>query len=175
MKILIISDTHGNMTMVSKILTFAKEYDQIIHLGDDYQDTKPFINAELPIICVPGTWGFEYQNSMIENRRFETFNGWRLFLTHTPTRDFHDLPDDLDPEVVLRNQNCDIFCHGHTHRPEIQEDGKVVVLNPGHLKSDFDRGFPASYATLILTPHSCEIKIIDFFSELVLKTLTIFR
>ena len=39
----------------------------------------------------------------------------------------------------------------------------VVVLNPGHLKSEFDRGYPASYAILNLTDQSCEIKIIDFF------------
>ena len=109
-----ISDTHGNMAMVSNIIHIAQLCDQVIHLGDDYQDIRPFIEHDLPTICVPGTWGSEYQNPLIENRRFEFFKGWRLFLTHTPTSDFHDLTDDLDPAEVLKNQDCDIFCHSYT-------------------------------------------------------------
>ena len=112
MKILIISDTHGNMRMVNAMLTIANQMDMVIHLGDDYRDAIPFLNQSIPTIRVPGTWGHEYQDPMIDNRRFETFDRWRFFLTHTPTKDSRDLPKDIDPVTVIDTKQCDIFVMG---------------------------------------------------------------
>ena len=53
MKILIISDTHGNMRMVNAMLTIANQMDMVIHLGDDYRDAIPFLNQSIPTIRVP--------------------------------------------------------------------------------------------------------------------------
>ena len=162
MKILMISDTHGNDLFITTLIAVAKQHDLVIHLGDDYQDAQLLIDHEVPVIRVPGTWTAEYQNSMIDNRRFDEFLGWRLFLTHTPSVDARDLPDDIDPKRVIQNEEADIFCHGHTHRPMISEDHGVTVLNPGHLTAFVDRGYRASFATLELSTTDCNISIIDF-------------
>ena len=161
MNILVMSDTHGNLSMIEKMLGVAKENDLVIHLGDNYDDAYLFIQEHIPTIRVPGTWGAEYQNVMIENRRFETFSDIKFFLTHTPTKDVHDLSTDIDPHQVLINQDCDIFCHGHTHHPNIQKMGSVVILNPGHLKADYDRGFPASFAQIKIDSNGVELLLIE--------------
>ena len=165
MKILMISDTHGNMSMIDKMVKIAEDFDLMIHLGDNYPDGVPFIESSIPIIRVPGTWGWEYQDDSIDNRRFETFLGWRFFLTHTPTSDPHDLDTDIDPEDVLKNAQSDLFCHGHTHKPTIYTVGNVTVLNPGHLKSSFDRGYNASYAKIELSELKCKISVIELESS----------
>ena len=175
MNVYIISDTHGNIGMVDAILELSADADLVIHLGDDYRDAIPFIDAKIPLIRVPGTWGREYEDPMIENRRFEDFLGWHFFLTHTPSKDLHDLPTDMDPEQVISDGLCDIFCHGHTHEPKISKMNDVVILNPGHLKAPNDRGFDASYANIIISNDACHIKIIDIQSKCLIDDLTIYR
>lgn len=150
--------------MIETMVKKAFDYDATIHLGDDYRDANAFVDAELSLIRVPGTWGTEYQDPMIENRRFEFFLGWTMFLSHTPDPDDHDLPDDLNPHDILKGNQCDVFFHGHTHEPKISQVNDVLVVNPGHLKSDIDRGQLASYAELDISKESLQINIIQLAS-----------
>ena len=173
MEILLISDTHGNQKMIKRMVDYAYRVDLVIHLGDDYKDALPFIEINKPTIRIPGTWGQEYQDPMIENRRLENFHKWRFYLTHTPTKDSHDLPSDEDPMAVIFTRQCDVFCHGHTHQPEIKKIGDVVVLNPGHLKYSSDRGFPASFAHLFIDDDSCRIQLIEERSRSLIDELTL--
>lgn len=171
MKLLILSDTHGNADMVTQMLGIADGMDLVIHLGDDYRDALPLMDANIATIRVPGTWGREYQDPMIENRRFEDFLGWRFFLTHTPTVDPHDLPDDLNPATVIQDQWCDVVCHGHTHAPKLMMDGDVLICNPGHLTAPFDRGYAASYAMVKVSHTDCEFTIHDFQTAKVIQQM----
>ena len=107
-----ISDTHGNHQMIELMIERAKDYDLTVHLGDNYEDTNLFFDAGLPLVRIPGTWGVQYSDPMIDNRRMEEWMGWRFFLTHTPEIDAHDLPEDLDPYAVITQQACDVMCHG---------------------------------------------------------------
>jgi len=47
--------------------------------------------------------------------------------------------------------NTDILLHGHTHVPRDEMVGSVRILNPGTVGKP-NRGAPASYAWLRLTP-----------------------
>ena len=44
MKILMISDTHGNMSMIDKMVSIAVNFDLTIHLGDNYPDMYLSLN-----------------------------------------------------------------------------------------------------------------------------------
>ena len=148
--------------------------DLTIHLGDDYQDAQVIINAGFPVIRIPGTWTAEYKNPLIENRRVEEIEGWRFFLTHTPEAHYNDLADDEDPQKIVQNGECDVFCHGHTHRPEIIEDfisgNRIIRLNPGHLKKAEDRGYSASFARVDVTSSDLKIRLVDYESGDVIKS-----
>ena len=169
MKLLIMSDTHGNQTMIHAMIDHALKVDITLHLGDNYHDAQAILDAGACVIRIPGTWGAQYQDPLIDNRRFETWLGWRFFLTHTPEIDAHDLPQDLDPFDVLSKKLCDVFCHGHTHEPMLRYYNDVLILNPGHLKGSMDRGFAASYAVATLTQTECSVDIIDFQSQQIIE------
>lgn len=159
----IVSDTHGNLEAVRRVAYRFLEagVDQVIHLGDDYADIGELSAAGLQVIAVPGLYCPEYCASHIPRRRIESFNGVQVLLTHTPCRHSSDQADDLDPE------NCppgvSVVLYGHTHIPRIQEQGRVLRINPGHLKARDSRGYPHTYALIIFDPDwvGVEIRSLD--------------
>ena len=78
-EVIYFSDTHGNQPFNQQLLIIAETVDQVIHLGDDFKDATFLIDNNVSTIRVPGTWCHNYQDSMIDNRRFEDFHGWRFF------------------------------------------------------------------------------------------------
>ncbi len=168
MKVLICSDSHGNMSFIQTMYRVAQQekVDLVIHCGDNYEDAEYFVEHKMPCVRVPGTWSDYYQNSMIDNRRIETFEGWNCLLSHTPTVDSHDLPSDPDPQVWFESKNINIMFHGHTHKPEIERLSPTRIrVNPGHIKADHDRGYPASYAIMTCSSSLCHIQIIDVYTQ----------
>ena len=163
LKVLIISDTHGSSSYIDQILHLCNTQppDEIWHLGDNYEDTLPFLDAGYAMERIPGTWDREYQDPFIDNRQHLERLGWRVFITHTPEKDSHDRPEDPDPQAILNAQNSDVFMHGHTHKPDLYTAKSVTVLNPGHLKQGDNRGYPPSYAWMTMTPSTCEIEILE--------------
>ena len=166
-RIILFSDTHGSKTGLEycdSVLSDEKP-DYVIHLGDDYTDADRFIEQGFNVIRVPGTWTEEYKNFRVPNRRFEVIEGWRFFLTHTPTAHYNDLADDIDPEKVLTDMSCDIFCHGHTHRPEIIEKETLTILNPGHCNHLDRRGYLPSYAKIDVSTSKACIQIFQLLER----------
>jgi len=175
MKLVIVSDSHGNVVLQQQFLDQISSFfpDLVIHLGDDYKDTEAIIQKGYPIYRVPGTWREQYKNPMIDNRVFEDIEGWRFFLTHTPTAHYNDLPEDRNPEDVLTQGLCDVFCHGHTHEPRVEKQGGVWIINPGHTKASFDRGFPPTYILGELTKTSFIVKIVHLLDQSIRETVEI--
>ena len=165
--VLVVSDTHGSSEYIQKVLhqVAGRTLDLVIHLGDDFSDAEPFMAAGYYVERIPGTWCPAYEDRFIENRRFIDVQGWTLFLTHTPTVDYHDFSTDPVPEKILNNQICDLFLHGHTHRPAIRREGRTIVLNPGHLKKGDTRGYPPTYAILEFTDEALVIMLTELLKN----------
>tara|TARA_A100001011_G_C14186745_1_gene789407 strand:+ start:666 stop:1199 length:534 start_codon:yes stop_codon:yes gene_type:complete len=166
MKLLVFSDTHRSLGIIQKILAITNEMspDLVIHLGDYYDDITPDSLVGIPLIRVPGTWTAFYQNPMIENRRIEVFEGWRFLLSHTPEIDSHDLPDDPDPQKLLKEGACDVFLHGHTHQADLYQKEGVIICNPGHL-SEKDLRSDHSFAIMTLDSEILDITIQNLSSD----------
>ncbi|RAP33145.1 hypothetical protein DID75_02940 [Candidatus Marinamargulisbacteria bacterium SCGC AG-410-N11] len=160
-KIALVSDSHGNHDYVRNFIEAIndKSVDYVYHLGDYYDDAHHVLDAGYKVIRVPGTWTRHYDDFRIDKRRFEIVDQWKLFLTHTPTMDYHDKDGDIDPTEVISDQQCHIFLHGHTHIPSATLENGVLVLNPGHIKSSQDRGYPATYGILTLMPDEALVEI----------------
>jgi putative phosphoesterase len=169
MRLVIVSDSHENKRLQQEFINQLSDHkpDLVFHLGDFYKDAEAILSAGYPVIRVPGTWTDVYQNPMIDNRRYETFEGWTFFLTHTPDTHYNDLPEDEDPESVLLNSNCDVLLHGHTHHPKIEQVNKSWVINPGHTKSDFDRDFEPTYVVADLSTDVFHVKFINLLDKTV--------
>jgi len=164
--IFVMSDSHGNTDLVNQCLIQADiiKPNLIYHLGDYYNDADVIISKGYPCVRVPGTWTSYYQDFRIENRRTEIVHGWRFYLTHTPTKHYNDLPDDSDPEAIISQQQADVVFHGHTHRYCIDEKNNVIIMNPGHCKAPYDKGYCATYGVIKASPETLSLAIYELFS-----------
>jgi len=158
MKYLIVSDIHGSITQLEKVITFFKKEkcDMMLILGDiinygprngvpEGLDGQAIANAlnEMSdkIIAVRGNCDSEVDQMLLDFPMMSDYtmvvdNGVRLFLTHG-----HRYNEDNIP-----TKSCDIFLYGHTHRQKLERQGNVVVCNTGSITFPKDGNEP-TFAT----------------------------
>jgi hypothetical protein len=135
----VMSDTHGNRKMMHEaadVMTGLLQVEHILHAGDDYADAEELGYAGVNVTKVPGLWCPEYTQSTVPNRVIEEFDGLSIAMTHA------------DKDLRALEMASAVVITGHTHVAVIEILGMSVYLNPGHLKSDFDRGQVPSFATI---------------------------
>jgi putative phosphoesterase len=159
MKVIVVSDSHGELENIKALSRIAKEekVGKIIHLGDDYDDADYLINEGITVDRVPGVFGEYYTETHIRNRKVVELMGWKFLLTHTKERHSNDTPDDIAPEQYVKEGTVDIVLYGHSHIPAIGIENNVYLINPGHLKSDDKRGYEPSYAVLNIEKESIDV------------------
>jgi len=169
MKIAVFSDSHGEVEnlKVAASKALGEKAGILVHLGDNYEDAAALESSGKKIIKVPGVFSEIYRDHGIPNRVVENIKGKKILISHTETSHPHDLPGDLKPEDVISGGEVDFAFVGHTHIPKIEKRGKVVVVNPGHLKSKDKRGSPPSFAVVDLSDG--KIRILDLKSGKVIK------
>jgi len=128
MKILVVSDTHGNYLAPLEYMIDA-EIELLIHLGDDISDAKelePLL--EIPIVKVPGNC----DHSALEPREITlNLEGRIFFITHG---DHCRVKAGTDLLVQRAQQkNADIVLYGHTHHPLVSKVEGILLVNPGTL------------------------------------------
>jgi putative phosphoesterase len=167
MKVIVVSDSHGEQENIKKLSLIAKEEkaEKVIHLGDDYDDADLLMNEGITIERVPGVFSAYYTERDIPNRKVIALEGWKLLLTHTKERHQNDLTDDIPPGEYLKSASVDIMLYGHSHVPAISIENNVYLINPGHLKTDDKRGYEPSYAVMDITRESIEIIIMGLHSK----------
>lgn len=141
MKVLIVSDTHGRHKNLDRALQEAGPIDMFIHLGD-VEGGEEYINAV--VTCekhiVRGNNDFFTELP----REEEFFIGvQKVFISHG-----HNYYVSLDPQQIKeegRARNVDIVMFGHTHRPYLDQDEDITVLNPGSLSYPRQEGRKGSY------------------------------
>lgn len=155
MKILVVSDTHGNHLAPLKLLEESGA-EMLIHLGDEINDVlrlAPLINV--PVIKVPGNC----DNKDIEPRELlESISGRKIFITHG---DMYRVKNGLNQLVVKAKElKASVVLFGHTHIPLIQKQEDVLLINPGTLMTGSDS---KSYALLTVTHAKVTAEIIHLF------------
>lgn len=142
MKILIISDTHGETSGAERLI-IKERPDHVIHLGDLFRDAEEIANRfpTLPICKVPGNndWFTEEPKEKVIG-----LGGVKIFLCHGHTT---GVKNGLDIQTAkAMRQNCTVSLFGHTHSPFLEEREGVLLLNPGSVT------YGGTYALLTLLP-----------------------
>ena len=147
-KIVVISDTHNNQRLLRKALQNEENYDYIFHLGDYYEDLdKNFdLIKNIKVEKVPGISHSGYTDGTLDKIKIVNIEGWSFALVHNVL------------DTMMRRTVANFILHGHTHRTEFKEFRKSYLVNPGHLKYEFDRGASASYATIIIKNKNVNIQ-----------------
>jgi len=126
MKIIVFSDTHGNLRSVRKVLDSSGEVDMIFHLGDNVKDAVKIQQmVSCPVKYVKGNTDFV--DAPIEI--IEKFFGKVFFLTHGHT---YGIKSNLHRLFyAAQEKNADIVLFGHSHVPYGEEIEGTLLLNPG--------------------------------------------
>ncbi len=126
-RIIVVSDTHRHLEYVLQFLENIKEFDMIIHLGDNIfdADTLKKLYPQKPIIAVKGNTDI----SSCESEVFCNIEGVDFLITHghiygvkTGMERLYFRACELGAEVVL---------YGHTHIPVCEKENDILMLNPG--------------------------------------------
>ena len=150
MKILIMSDSHGNDLYVAKALDREWPVDAMIHLGDTQEEEDEFAEIlageEVPLYLVKGNCDW-YVDLPLD--RIVELAGHRILITHGHT---HAVSYGTEEVAHLAQKNdCSIALYGHTHRPEIDDSHPgLLILNPGSISLPRQTGRKKSYMVLEL-------------------------
>lgn len=127
MKILIVSDTHGREYTLEKALKKTGPIDQLIHLGDveGGEERIRMLAGNAPAAIIAGNNDFFCD---LPDERMFTLEGYRIWMTHGHRYFVHSGILYLEREA--RKKGADIVMYGHTHKPMIQQEEKLLVLNP---------------------------------------------
>ncbi len=144
MRILVVSDTHGDRYALQNALWEQPDAKLVFHLGDGARELEQ-VQEENPDRTFFGVRGNCDSTlcSLLENRE-ETVGHKRIFFTHghlwsvkfTLTRVVY----------AAREREADILLFGHTHTPLATYEDGLHIVNPGSL------GYGKSYATVDIVP-----------------------
>jgi len=146
MKILIVSDTHRKTEYLERVLEKEKPLDLLIHLGDiEGDDDYIQVIAECPMEAVAGNNDFFTD---LPGEREIQIGKYKVLLTHGHYYYVNAGIRHIKREAVARG--IDIAMFGHTHRPMIEQDDEVVILNPGSISYPRQEGKHPSYIIMNL-------------------------
>ena len=130
MKILLVSDSHGDYQALDQLVNKYPNMDLYLHAGDSEQDEwsiKPFISVrgncdhyyDFPsYLVIPSPAG-------------------NIYVQHTP----------FVSKSVINEHNAKIVIHGHTHTRRNEIKNGIVFINPGAISYARD-AYDGSYAII---------------------------
>ncbi|MFA4974125.1 MAG: metallophosphoesterase family protein [bacterium] len=165
----VMSDSHGNVAMMQKAADLmVKKFgvEAIVHLGDDYADAQKLDPRGRALYAVPGMYEAAWMDDNVSHRLIKDFGGVVFLISHTPTRDKHDKHGDMNPGRAMSKYGAQVLLHGHTHKFGVMKaiDG-LIVINPGHLKSETDRGAMPTFAVIDVKEPDISVKFVDLEGE----------
>ena len=138
MRILVVSDTHGDFYSLKKALENERSAQIIIHCGDSKGELEEIklCYPDKAFICIRGNCDFGSTLAYEETRVIENK---KLFITHGH---MYNTKMSLYPVCCkAREEKADIVVFGHTHQALAEYDDGLYILNPGSLG-----GYNATYA-----------------------------
>lgn len=128
MKIVVISDSHGNRDGIDKIFREVN-FDYIFFLGDGLKDLGDYINLQ-NVYAVCGNCDFF---SIEPNEREFVLENNKFFITHGNAYGVKYSLHSLINEG--KNRGVDYILFGHTHNKYIEEIDGMKIINPGTFKN----------------------------------------
>ncbi len=132
-RIMVISDTHRHLEHILRVLDNIKEFNMIIHLGDNVADAKQLQRAYpwAETLAVQGNNDLVSPYAPMEICR--EIEGVKFFITHGHK---YGVKHGYERIIYRAMENeAQVLLFGHTHIPlETREEG-MVVLNPGGYNS----------------------------------------
>ena len=131
MRIIVISDSHGNTRNIERAVENQPEANIIIHLGDGVDDIVDleFVYRDKQFYQVAGNcdWG----SSLPLEGELKVADK-TIFFVHG--HEYKVKTSLQHIKLEARKRNADIVLFGHTHLPITEYDDELYLLNPGSLQ-----------------------------------------
>lgn len=143
MRILVVSDTHGDMHSLLRAVKAQPKAEVIVHCGDgdEQLQTLKMMYKDKMIVGVRGNCDW---SSMLPATETLSICGKKIFITHGHL--YNAKMGLYQIASVAREQGADILLFGHTHMPLSEYDDGLYLLNPGSC-----HGYYASYGYIDIT------------------------
>jgi len=156
MKILVLSDTHGDVNKAREAIKENNNINLILHLGDYFRDAQK-LSKEFPEIPIEYIYGnSDFMVDDIPAEKLLNLDGKKIFMTHG-----HKYSVKWGYEKLFEKAHetdADILLFGHTHVAEIVKNGSGYILNPGSI-SDARGGNSESYALIEINNKKINLKL----------------
>lgn len=143
MRILVVSDTHGDFHSLKCAVEAQPTAEIIIHCGDgaeQYQFLKDML-SDKTVIGVRGNCDW---SSMLPVTELAEVKGKKIFITHGHL--YNAKFTTMQLEYAAREQKADILLFGHTHEALTDYNDGLYIMNPGSCS-----GYYATYGIIDIT------------------------
>ena len=152
MKILVISDTHGELYNLRRVLREVGKIDRVFMLGD-CEEQEADIRALFPSGCMYFVRGNCDRHSDAEAELDFTLEGVTFHLTHGNGQ------TDAGIRKRALAAGASVICRGHTHRPSSEKEDGVLTVNPGSLSAPRQWDGIPTYAVITVENGKAEAEI----------------
>ena len=154
MRILVMSDSHGNTSLALQACDMAGDIDALFHLGDGAEDAGILVHAlDIEVIHVAGNCDI---GSASPRELLLECEGKKLLLVHG---DAYGVKSGLGKlEKRAREAEADAVLFGHTHRSTVTTLSGILAVNPGTLMRTAQQ---KSFAILEITPAGITAQLYD--------------
>lgn len=153
MRIVVVSDSHGDEMDLQRIILAQPKADIIIHLGDGAEEMER-VKRKFPEKMVLQVKGNCDLGSDLPVSDTFTAEGVKLFFTHGHG---YGVKSGLYNAVcAAREQGAQVLLYGHTHQKYTDYDDGLYILNPGAVS-----GWQASYGIVDITPQGIVTNVIN--------------
>lgn len=146
-KVLVVSDTHGNNTNLKKaIANMGEKLDLMIHLGDFM--CSPDVIRELVDCPVEIVKGNSDSSPAMQSAKLIDIAGHKAFITHGHTYGGNWGIGTM--KDIARENGAEIVMFGHTHEPMVDKTPGMTVINPGSLSRPRQDGGRPTYIVMTI-------------------------
>lgn len=143
-RILVFSDTHGDIEKAKKVIENTPGVDGVIHLGDIEMDYLALKEAysDIPFYGVVGNNDFF---SSLKREDLITIEEKKIFITHGHR--YISGYSNIDSLIYKGEElGADIVLFGHTHVAFFEKENGMIIANPGSIS--FPRSGDRSYGVI---------------------------
>ncbi len=136
MKLLVLSDSHGSVSRVDRILSMHKDADMVVFAGDGLRDLERFESIIRCPIYVKGNCDMFCSEDVPVIRQFYAEDK-KVLLLHGHTQNVKSTLTYLESTAAANRDDIVIF--GHTHEPlertcALDNGGYRYFFNPGSVR-----------------------------------------
>lgn len=143
MRILVVSDTHGDLRTLMKAVNAQPSAEVIIHCGDGDEQVQ-YLKDTIKDKMIVGVRGNCDWCSSLPSKEILNVCGKRIFITHGHL--YNAKVGLYNIMCAAREEKADILLFGHTHNAMTYYEDGLYVMNPGSCS-----GYMASYGYIDIT------------------------